>query len=67
MRHSPSPTYRTADEETVASHQPGDPFVFSTLAGLAAPGASARFRIYVVTATGNEKGSATVKVARPAA
>ena len=51
----------------MANNQPGDPLAFSTLVGLAAPGASASFRIYAVTASGNEKGSATVKVARPAA
>lgn len=38
---------------------------FLTAAGLATPGASARFRIYVILTTGNERGSETVTVTRP--
>ncbi len=36
-----------------------------TAFGLVASGAVAWFKVYVVTTTGNEKGSAAVKVIRP--
>jgi hypothetical protein len=39
---------------------------FLTTQGLGAPGAVSVFRVYVVTATGNEKGSNTAQITRPA-
>ena len=40
---------------------------FFTDAGLAAVGDTATFKVYVITTTGNEKGSNTLVVTRPAA
>lgn len=41
------------------------PREFLTAAGLATSGATARFRIYVIQETDNERGSETVTVTRP--
>lgn len=64
IRTAPGPVYKTKDEtsiDTVAD----DILHYETNVGLAAPGATALYRIYVVLTTGNEKGSATVSVTRP--
>lgn len=65
IRTSPGSTYRTRDEVTVGS-VPADATSFLTETGLAAPGATALFKVYVMTSTGNQRGSATVEIARPA-
>jgi hypothetical protein len=41
------------------------PLEFLTTTGLTQPGATALFRIYVITATGNERGSNIVTITRP--
>ena len=64
VRTAPAPTYK-GDEETAIASVPKTQIAFSTDAGLAAPGSIALFKVYVVTTTGNERGSATVKVTRP--
>ena len=64
LRTAPGPVYRVKDETTVDLLD-SDMLFTNTLAGLAASGATALYRIYVVLDTGNEKGSATVKVTRP--
>ena len=64
IRTAPAPTYK-GDEETALASVPKAQTTFSTDAGLAAPGTTALFKVYVVTTTGNERGSATVKVTRP--
>ena len=66
LRHCPGAEYSTEDEITTASSPGTGPLEFLTLTGLAAPGATALFRVYVVTATGNESGSNTVSITRPA-
>jgi len=59
-------TYDTETESTLGSvAKDASPLEFLTASGLAATGASARFRIYVVLTTGNERGSETVTVTRP--
>ena len=59
-------TYDTETEATLGSvPKDASPLEFLTAAGLGATGASARFRIYVVLTTGNERGSETVTVTRP--
>jgi len=63
VRYSPSP-YRTTTESTIGTLGVGV-LNFLTDVGLAAPGASAEYKFYVVTTTGNEKGSNTVRVTRP--
>ena len=66
VRHCPGTSYRTASEETIGRFAP-DATTFETTVGLTAPDTSALFRVYTVTETGNEKGSATVKITRVAA
>lgn len=44
---------------------PAGTLTHATDAGLTIPGSSAVFKVYVVLATGNEKGSNAVTVARP--
>lgn len=63
VRHCPGTTYKTAQEETIGRFADGAT-VFETTVGLAAVGAVALFRVYVVTETGNEKGSTTIKITR---
>ncbi len=66
LRTSPVTPYSTGDEQVLASLQPEDPREFTTTAGLEAPGDSANYRVYVILDTGNENGSDTVTVQRPA-
>ena len=65
IRTAPGPTYKTKDETTIDTAA-DDVMHYETNVGLAAPGATALYRVYVVLTTGNEKGSATVSVTRPA-
>jgi hypothetical protein len=64
VRTAPGPVYKAA-EESVVGLVPSTDTEFSTNVGLAAPGARALYRIYVVLTTANEKGSNTVSVTRP--
>lgn len=64
IRTAPGPVYKAAEEVVVAS-VPTAQNTFATDTGLAAPGSVALFRVYVVLSTGNERGSATVKISRP--
>ena len=63
VRHCPDATYKTATEETIGRFTDGAT-TFETMVGLTVSGTSALFRVYTVTETGNEKGSATVKITR---
>lgn len=63
IRYHPGPKYKAAEEQTVDSVIAGTQ-TFSTDFGLPAPGSVAWFKVYVVTTTGNEKGSNAVKVVR---
>ena len=65
VRSSPGATYSSDDESMLGSVEPESAREFFTTQGLAAPGAVGRFKVYVVTATGNEKGSNVVTIARP--
>jgi hypothetical protein len=64
IRMSPGPTYNT-EAETAIDKVARTETTFSTNAGLAAPGATALYRVYVVLTTANERGSNTVSVMRP--
>ncbi len=64
IRYHPGPRYKAAEEQAVDTTVPGIT-TFDTDFGLVASGAVAWFKVYVVTTTGNEKGSAAVKVIRP--
>jgi len=66
LRVSSGPDYSTDDEVVVATHTPSDPREFLTAAALSAAGNIAGFKVYEITATGNEKGSNTVIITRPA-
>lgn len=66
IRHSPGSSYNSNDETVIGNIAPAAPRRFETLTGLVAPGAEAVFKVYVVLTTGNERGSATVKITRPA-
>ena len=64
IRTAPGPTYHT-DEETIVGSAPSGTATFSTTAGLTTSGSTALFKVYVLTSTGNEKGSNTVSISRP--
>ena len=57
--------YRAADERVVA-RVPKEATQFSSDFGLLSPGAETGFKLYVVTRTGNEKGSNAIRIAHPA-
>ena len=57
--------YDDQDAVVVATRLPGEPREFITGFGLNQPGAEVAFKVYVVLATGNEAGSAPMRVERP--
>lgn len=63
IRTAPGPKYRVREEQVIG-RVGKDVTRFETLTGMAAPGASALFRVVVVLKTGHEKGSEVVRVAR---
>ena len=65
LRYVPGPDYHTDDESIDQTISAGSPLHFSTLAGLPVSGVTASYRIYAITADGNEHGSATVVITRP--
>ena len=67
IRFCAGPNYSSDNESVLGSVLPGDLLEFLTDAGLTAPGNVASFKVYVITTTGNEKGSNTVTITRPAA
>jgi hypothetical protein len=64
VRYHPGPKYKAAEEQPVDIVAAGTT-TLSTDYGLVASGSTALFKVYVVTSTGNEKGSNSVKVIRP--
>jgi hypothetical protein len=58
--------FSSEDAEVLATHGPNDPLQFVTDFGLTQPGARIALSVYVVTTTGNERGSAAMIVERPA-
>jgi hypothetical protein len=66
VRWSPGSSYSADDESVLGSVDKEAAREFLTTQGLGAPGAVSVFRVYVVTATGNEKGSNTAQITRPA-
>lgn len=65
LRYVAGPDYHADDESVAGSLLVGSPLVFNTLAGLPGPGTTASYRVYAITAEGNERASNTVVVARP--
>lgn len=67
LRYCAGSEYRTEDEVSIATlPATASPLVFLTLDGLTTPGTTALYRVYVILTTGNERGSNTVPVTRPA-
>lgn len=64
VRWSPGPDYDATLEVVLANIAPTAPREYFTTQGLVAIGDVSNFKIYVLTATGNERGSNTVKVTR---
>ena len=64
VRWSPGPTYDSANEVVLANLAPAAPREYFTTQGLLANGDESNFKIYVLTNTGNERGSNTVKITR---
>ena len=62
---SPGPDYASDDEVVVDNVPASAPRVLNTAAGLTVPGLTAGFKVYVITSTGNERGSNDVYVERP--
>lgn len=65
LRYCPGSEYLTEDEVTVTTTPAAGPHEFLTLTGLATPGSTSLFRVYIITTTGHESGSNTVSVTRP--
>ncbi len=64
VRWSPGSAYDSANEVVLASIAKTAPRAYFTTQGLLAMGDVSNFKIYVMTATGNERGSNTVKITR---
>ncbi|MEN9574032.1 MAG: hypothetical protein RL514_1887 [Verrucomicrobiota bacterium] len=64
VRWSPGPTYDASQEVVLANLAPTDPREHSTTQGLLAIGDVSNFKIYVLTSSGHERGSNTVKITR---
>jgi hypothetical protein len=58
--------YDDEDAVVLATHEPNDAREFATTFGLNAPGAQVALKVFVILSTGNEAGSATMLVQRPA-
>lgn len=65
VRWAPGGTYNSDNEVVIGTVLPGGALEFYTAQGLATAGASSNFKVYVVTTTGNERGSNVVKITRP--
>jgi hypothetical protein len=65
IRFCAGPNYDTDTESVIGNVAPSAPREFLTDAGLRAEGNTASFKVYVITTTGNEKGSNDVAVVRP--
>jgi len=63
VRYHPGPKYKAAEEQIVDT-VPAGTKTLTTILGLAAEGSVAWYKVYVVTKTGNERGSNAVKVIR---
>jgi hypothetical protein len=66
VRGVPGDSYTTDDEVVLATVEPSAAREFVTDFALGTPGLTAGFKVYVVSNTGNEKGSEAVYVTRPA-
>lgn len=65
IRTAPPPSWNGDNETSIGLVKPGNPLILETDAGLTTTGATALFKVYVVTDTGREKGSIVLKITRP--
>lgn len=65
VRGVAGPEYDAEDETVVATILPGSPRSLITDFALGVPGGAATYKVYVITGTGNERGSNAVTVTRP--
>lgn len=65
VRASAGPDYEDEDATVVATRAPADPPEWTGTFGGGTPGSSVSLKVYVMTATGNERGSNTVTVTVP--
>lgn len=66
VRQSPGPAYDADASSVIATVTPAGPFTLSTATGFETPGQTSSVKVYVVLTTGNERGSNTVTLTRPA-
>jgi len=66
LRATAGPEYEADDESIIATVPANAPATWTGNWGLAAPGASASFKLYSLTAEGNERGSNPITITRPA-
>ncbi len=66
LRASAGPDYDEEDESVIATFAPDAPRNWAGTFGLGVPGATATFKLYAITAEGNQRGSNPVTVTRPA-
>ncbi|MBI5799394.1 MAG: hypothetical protein HZA92_01530 [Verrucomicrobia bacterium] len=65
VRWAPGSTYQAENEVVIGTVAAGAPLEFFTAQGLGQVGAVSVFKVYVLTTTGNERGSNVVKITRP--
>jgi len=65
IRFCAGPDYSTDNETVIGNLTPAELREFLTDSGLTTAGSTASFKVYVITTTGNEKGSNTVTITRP--
>lgn len=65
LRGTVGPEYDPEDETIIATVAVTDPRVWTGSFGLLVPGSAASFKIYTITAHGNERGSNAVTLTRP--
>ncbi len=66
LRATTGPEYDPEDETILATIAPSAPRVWTGSFGLLVPGSAASFKLYSITAEGNERGSNAVTITRPA-
>ena len=65
VRASVGPDYDPEDETVLVTQAPSAPRTWAGDFGLAVPGAAATYKVYLLTAEGNERGSNAATVQRP--
>ncbi len=66
LRATAGPEFDPDDESILATLAPSDPRTWTGSLGFLVPGSAASFKLYSLTAEGNERGSNAVTITRPA-